>query len=138
MTPHALPHLLRINDLAYYYDRRTERLKRLSLQEVLAQIDAAWLIESVGRKSAPAFLATLMEKCLKQEDENWGKTVFAAADSRLINVLHDQAIASHKSEYQVTWDMTHNRICREFIPRFCDETGNVHWESLVKFNSGKP
>jgi hypothetical protein len=36
------------------------------------------------------------------------------------------------------WDRAVNRFVMQFTEKFCDEAGNVLWEELVSFNSGKP
>ncbi|WP_061569712.1 PmeII family type II restriction endonuclease [Caldibacillus debilis] len=43
----------------------------------------------------------------------------------------------HSVEFKKAWDAAINRFTREFVETFCDENGNIDWESLVKFNSGK-
>ncbi|EGL83624.1 putative cytoplasmic protein [Caldalkalibacillus thermarum TA2.A1] len=43
----------------------------------------------------------------------------------------------HSVEFKKAWDAAVNRFTHEFIESFCDENGNIDWESLVKFNSGK-
>jgi hypothetical protein len=43
----------------------------------------------------------------------------------------------HLPIYKQAWDAAINRFTLEFIKDFCDEDGNIDWERLVQFNSGK-
>ena len=40
-------------------------------------------------------------------------------------------------EYRATWDSAVNRFTKEFIDEFCNDEGNIDWEKLVRFNSGR-
>lgn len=39
-------------------------------------------------------------------------------------------------EFQVEYGKVSNRFVRQFIDEFCHADGAIHWEKLVKFNSG--
>lgn len=43
----------------------------------------------------------------------------------------------HSIEYKKAWAAAENRFIREFIDTFCDVNGNILWEKIVEFNSGK-
>jgi len=40
-------------------------------------------------------------------------------------------------EYDALLAQVTNRFTREFMEQFCKESGEIDWEKLVKFNSGK-
>ena len=40
-------------------------------------------------------------------------------------------------EFQKCYVQTINKLTAQFIKDFCDESGDVDWEKLVEFNSGK-
>jgi hypothetical protein len=56
---------------------------------------------------------------------------------KLIRHMQSEIILKHRQEYQAAWDMAMNRYTREFSISFCDERGNINWEALLEFNSGK-
>ncbi|WP_336774146.1 PmeII family type II restriction endonuclease [Paenibacillus sp. MMO-58] len=43
----------------------------------------------------------------------------------------------HLLSYKQHWDAAVNRFTLEFIKGFCDVEGNIDWEKLVRFNSGR-
>lgn len=43
----------------------------------------------------------------------------------------------HRKQYQVEWDKAVNRLEREFLLNFSTPDGDIDWEKLVQFNSGK-
>jgi hypothetical protein len=43
----------------------------------------------------------------------------------------------HLLTYRQNWDAAINRFTLEFIQDFCDSEGNITWERLVEFNSGR-
>jgi hypothetical protein len=43
----------------------------------------------------------------------------------------------NRPAFKASWDRAINRFVREFSTSFCDDSGNIRWEELVKFNSGK-
>lgn len=43
----------------------------------------------------------------------------------------------HLLSYKQNWDAAVNRFTLEFIQDFCDSEGNINWEQLVQFNSGR-
>ena len=43
----------------------------------------------------------------------------------------------HRKQYQIEWDKTVNRLEREFLFNFSTPEGDIVWEKLVQFNSGK-
>ncbi|MDR7866830.1 MAG: PmeII family type II restriction endonuclease [Sporomusaceae bacterium] len=43
----------------------------------------------------------------------------------------------HALEYKVAWDTAVNRFTAAFIKDFCNEEGQILWEKVVEFNSGK-
>lgn len=40
------------------------------------------------------------------------------------------------ADYKESYNRAANRLVREFSNSFCKEDGSIHWEKLVKFNSG--
>jgi hypothetical protein len=55
---------------------------------------------------------------------------------KLIRLMRDHP-EGHRSTFKMAWDRAVNRFVRDFARDFCDERGNVLWEKLVQFNSGK-
>ena len=50
-----------------------------------------------------------------------------------------EAAMGHKSVNSVyREDRAVNRFVKQFAEQFCDEAGNILWEQLVAYNSGKP
>ena len=43
----------------------------------------------------------------------------------------------HRVKYQVEWKKAVNRFEREFLNNFSTLDGDINWEKLVEFNSGK-
>ncbi len=56
---------------------------------------------------------------------------------KLIRFMEDEVIARHRHEYEDAWKVAVNKYLGEFIPAFCDKSGNIDWEKLIRFNSGK-
>ena len=56
---------------------------------------------------------------------------------KIVRLMKDKP-QQHLSVYQRAWDAALNRFTLEFIQDFCDPDGNIDWEKLVRFNSGKP
>jgi hypothetical protein len=44
---------------------------------------------------------------------------------------------NHRPSFQQAWDRAINRFVGEFVQEFCDTSGNILWEKLVEFNSGR-
>jgi hypothetical protein len=44
---------------------------------------------------------------------------------------------NRNDDYMVKYSQMVNRFTKEFIELFCDNKGNIDWNKLVKFNSGK-
>ncbi|WP_206922775.1 PmeII family type II restriction endonuclease [Alicyclobacillus suci] len=55
----------------------------------------------------------------------------------IIRLMKDKP-QEHLPVYRKAWDAAVNRFTLEFIQNFCDIDGNINWERLVQFNSGKP
>lgn len=53
----------------------------------------------------------------------------------IIEPIGYRAIA-HNESFQVEKDKVTNRFTKQFIDRFCEEDGAIHWVKLVQFNSG--
>ena len=51
--------------------------------------------------------------------------------------LMKQYPQEHRKQYQIEWDKTVNRLEREFLFNFSTPEGDIVWEKLVQFNSGK-
>ena len=43
----------------------------------------------------------------------------------------------HRRQYQAEWDKAVNRFEREFLLNFSTPDGDINWDKLVEFNSGK-
>lgn len=56
---------------------------------------------------------------------------------KIIRLMKDKP-QEHLPIYREAWDAAVNRFTYEFIQDFCDAEGNIDWEQLVKFNSGRP
>jgi hypothetical protein len=123
-----------IGKLSKFYQWRTKKLRSLALADVLNEIDGLLLIESVDVKSAPDILEALTAKRLTREDN---KARILEVSPQVIDLLRDADIVSNRIEYETALAHTNNRLCREFIPLFCNADGSINWEALVQFNSGK-
>jgi hypothetical protein len=55
---------------------------------------------------------------------------------KLVRLMKDDP-EKHRPLFKEAWDRAVNRFVREFTERFCDPAGNIEWEDLVRFNSGK-
>jgi hypothetical protein len=44
---------------------------------------------------------------------------------------------NRNDDYMVKYSQMVNRFTKEFVELFCDNNGNIDWNELVKFNSGK-
>jgi hypothetical protein len=55
-----------------------------------------------------------------------------------ISRLMNEEPARHRPIFREAWGRAVNRFVREFTIEFCDEAGNVQWEKLTAFNSGRP
>lgn len=55
---------------------------------------------------------------------------------KLIHLMHDYPIA-HRTQFEIEWANAVNRFEREFLIEFATEKGEIDWEKLVRFNSGK-
>lgn len=51
--------------------------------------------------------------------------------------MENEVVAKHRHEYEDAWKVAVNKYLGEFIPAFCDKAGNIDWEKLIRFNSGK-
>jgi hypothetical protein len=56
---------------------------------------------------------------------------------KLIRFMEDEVVAKHRHEYEDAWKAAVNKYLGEFIPAFCNKAGNIDWEKLTRFNSGK-
>jgi len=54
----------------------------------------------------------------------------------IIEPLGHKAMERNK-EYQILYSQMINKFTVQFLNDFCKESGEVDWEKLVKFNSGK-
>lgn len=55
---------------------------------------------------------------------------------KLVRVMKNHP-AKHRPVYQRAWSNAVNRFTREFLQDFCRPSGEIEWEKLVAFNSGK-
>jgi hypothetical protein len=55
---------------------------------------------------------------------------------RLVRLMKDDP-DRHLPVFKDAWDRAVNRFVKQFSERFCDDDGNILWEHLVVFNSGK-
>jgi hypothetical protein len=49
----------------------------------------------------------------------------------------DVASAAHRAEYQDALDKKRNQLLREFMINFVDESGTIHWNAILEYNSGE-
>jgi len=54
---------------------------------------------------------------------------------KLIRYIEEKLVLKHREEYRVLWQKAVNRYVREFTNDFCDESGAIKWEELLRFNS---
>jgi hypothetical protein len=54
---------------------------------------------------------------------------------KLIRLMRDDP-DRHKPEFKLAWDHAFNRCLMEFA-EFCNSAGEIEWERLVEFNSGR-
>jgi hypothetical protein len=55
----------------------------------------------------------------------------------LINAIVLQEAKEKNEVFQKSYGALLNRFTKQFIELFCDTNGNIQWEKLVQFNSGK-
>jgi hypothetical protein len=55
---------------------------------------------------------------------------------KLVRLMRDDP-DGHRPVFKQAWDRAINRFVKQFADQFCDAAGNILWEELVKFNSGK-
>jgi hypothetical protein len=55
---------------------------------------------------------------------------------KIIRLMKDKP-QEHIISYRQNWDAAVNRFTLEFVKDFCHPDGNIDWERLVRFNSGK-
>lgn len=55
---------------------------------------------------------------------------------KLLRLMRDDP-DRHRPVFKEAWDRAVNRFVGQFTTRFCDDSGNIMWERLVEFNSGK-
>ena len=56
---------------------------------------------------------------------------------KLLRYMEEEIIIRHREEYQEAWQIAVNKHVREFTQEFCDESGRIDWEKLVRFNSAE-
>jgi hypothetical protein len=56
---------------------------------------------------------------------------------KLVNLMKDTP-QSHAPIYRDALNRAITRFNKQFSEKFCDDTGNILWEEIVKFNSQKP
>lgn len=55
---------------------------------------------------------------------------------KIIRLMSDYPLA-HRVEYLKAYGMAVNRFTKEFLNNFSNENGDIDWEKLVEYNSGK-
>jgi hypothetical protein len=123
-----------MSNLSEFYKLRTQKLETLTLSDVLGEMDSWVLIESVNTTSAPKLLSALTAKRLaREENRNW----ISKPSLHVIGLLRDAEVMNNSIEYETALAHAGNRLNREFITLFCDEIGNINWETVIDFNIGK-
>ena len=123
-----------ISNLSKFYKRRAQKLKTLTLPDVLGEMDSWVLIESVNTTSAPKLLNALTAKRLAREEN---RDRISKPSLHVIGLLRNAEVMNNSIEYETALAHASNRLNREFITLFCDEAGAINWEALMQFNSGK-
>jgi len=88
-----------------------------------------------GRKQTPSTKAKVYRDVSGQKfweeltgDENFYR--------KLITMMEEGVIRTHRQEYQVAYQKAVNVYVREFTSDFCEDDGTIDWEKLLRFNSG--
>jgi hypothetical protein len=55
---------------------------------------------------------------------------------KLVRFMRDDP-DQHRPAFKEAWDRAVNRFVRQFAVEFCSDSGEILWEKLVEFNSGK-
>jgi len=110
-----------------------ETLRR-RLTKLRKQFDPI-LGHSYGRKQTPATKAKVYRDLSGQRfwEELTGDSEFY---KKLIALMQEEVIKSHREEYRMAYQKAVNRYVREFTVDFCEEDGSINWEKLVEMNSG--
>ncbi|MGH9728231.1 MAG: PmeII family type II restriction endonuclease [Candidatus Acidiferrales bacterium] len=89
-----------------------------------------------GRSNRPN--PTEVRRYFKLAGQAFWQKVTNSADFHLelIRLMKDDP-DRHSVEFQAAWDRALKRFAKQFSDTFCDSDGNILWEKLVQFNSGK-
>ncbi len=56
---------------------------------------------------------------------------------KLVRLMRNVPV-KNRPKYRLIWDQAVNKFTAGFTAEFCDESGAIDWEKLVKFSSEKP
>jgi len=118
-------------------NREFENIER-SLRATLRNLRKAFIpIMGCGYGRANSE-ATSARKYAKLAGQSFWEHITGDADFyiKLVRLMRDDP-ARHRLDFEAAWNRAANRFLRDFLPEFCDDTGNILWEKLVQFNSGR-
>lgn len=118
--------------LRNFYRQRADRLAVLSLAEVLAELDEAWLIENGSSLLTAKSIAALTTRCLQRGES----LPLARVNSDLLEALHDESVVAQRMQYDTAFAHANNRLTAEFLNRFAHEDGSIDWAKLLEFMGG--
>ncbi len=121
-------------NLELFYQQRTERLKPLKLEDVLAKTSRSFW--ATGSESAPDLVRRLIEEYLASF-EKWWSAMIQDADFGLEALSIQCQITTPRFSYEEEFAWAQNRITLAFINRYCTLDYAIDWERLFRFNSGK-
>ncbi|HZP82521.1 MAG TPA: hypothetical protein VFB21_12855 [Chthonomonadaceae bacterium] len=122
--------------LEEFYAQRIQTLKTLRLRAALVQ-NRSFILSILGEPRASELIEGLLETTLRASEGWWEELKhnenFAL---QLVRLLHD-----HPNPYRAAYENERakaiNRLTREFLSEFATEKGEIDWEKLVRFHSGK-
>lgn len=122
-----------LEQLQDFYQQRARRLAALSLADILAELDEAWLVENGSIVLTPKSLESFMLHCLRREERQSP----AQINRDLLEALRDERVVAQRIQYKVAFAHANNRLSREFLTQFADDGGWIIWEKLLAYISGK-
>lgn len=118
--------------LQNFYRQRAHRLARLSLAEVLANLDEAWLIENGSGLLTAKSIAALTTRCLQREEQR----SLTGVSFELLEALRDESVVAQRIQYDTAFAHANNRLTAEFLNRFANDDGSIDWAKLLRFIGG--
>ena len=129
-------------NIARFHNNRLDRIQRLKLTDILKRknpylFKATQHIQPVLGICYGKFKTVNNGEYLKIGGQSFWHFISGSSSLYvdLIEPLGHEA-RLHNEKYLIEKDNTYNRFAREFTNMFCDDTGQIKWAELVKFNSG--